>query len=156
MITVSISEYIRADCIALNMKPSSKRDVFESLSTCMVKAGILDDAGMKLLVKKLEERESLSTTGVGEEWAIPHASLDGFPQTVIAVGIIPDGVDFASVDGRRVKVVFMIVGSQTVPRLHIQILARIVRMCRKKDLKQKLMAAKTIDEVAEIFRIMDD
>ncbi len=153
---MSISEYLRSDCIALNMKPSSKNDVFESLTTCLLNAGILDDAGMKLLVKKLEERESLSTTGVGEEWAIPHASLDGFPKTIIAVGIVPDGVDFASVDGRRVKVVFMIAGSQTVPRLHIQILARIVRLCRKKNLKEKLMAAKTPDEVIEIFRIMDD
>lgn len=156
MITVSISEYIRPDCIVLNMKPSSKNDVFESLSTCLRTAGILDDAGMKLLVKKLKERESLSTTGVGEEWAIPHASLDGFPKTVIAVGIVPGGVDFASVDDRDVKVIFMIVGSRAVPRLHIQILARIVRMCRKKNIREKLMAAKTPDEVIEIFRVMDD
>ncbi|MFQ5430897.1 MAG: PTS sugar transporter subunit IIA [Nitrospinota bacterium] len=153
---MSISEYIRPDCIVLNMKPSSKNDVFESLSTCLRTAGILDDAGMKLLVKKLKERESLSTTGVGEEWAIPHASLDGFPKTVIAVGIVPGGVDFASVDDRDVKVIFMIVGSRAVPRLHIQILARIVRMCRKKNIREKLMAAKTPDEVIEIFRVMDD
>lgn len=156
MITVSISEYLRSDCISLNMKPSSKHDVFESLARCLLNASVLDDAGMNLLVKKLEERESLSTTGVGEEWAIPHASLDGFPKTVIAVGIVPDGVDFASVDDQPVKVVFMIAGSQTIPRLHIQILARIVRICRKKDLKVKLMAAKTPDEVIDIFRIMDD
>lgn len=155
-ITVSISEYIRSDCVALNMKPSSKHDVFESLSMQLFNAGILDDAGRELLVKKLEDRESLSTTGVGEEWAIPHASLDGFPKTVIAVGIVPDGIDFASVDGKPVKVIFMIVGSQTIPRLHIQILARIVRMCRKKELKQKLMAAKTAEEILETFRIMDD
>ena len=153
---MSISEYIRGDCVALNLKPSSKIDVFESLTKCLQKAGILDDAGMELLVKKLEERESLSTTGVGEEWAIPHASLDGFPKTVIAIGIVPGGVDFGSVDGKPVKVVFMIAGSQTVPRLHIQILARIVRLCRKKDLKEKLMDAKTSDEVIEIFRNSDD
>jgi mannitol/fructose-specific phosphotransferase system IIA component (Ntr-type) len=152
---MSIVEYIKPGCIALNMKSASKHNIFEALALCLQNAGVLDEAGNKLLIKKLEEREKLSTTGVGEGMAIPHASLDGFPETVIALGIVPDGVDFASVDNQKVNVVFMIVGSQAVPRLHIQILARIVRLCRKKGLMEELLAAKTQEEIIEIIRRVD-
>ena len=152
---MGIAEYMRADCILLDMKSTSKQEVFDTLTSGLLTAGLLDDAGVKLLVKKLEERESLSTTGVGEGIAIPHASLEGFSKTVIPMGLVPDGVDFASVDGKEAKVVFMIVGSLSDPRLHIQILARIVRLCRKPGLLKELMEAKTPQEVIDIIRKWD-
>ncbi len=153
---MSIAEYIRPDCIVLNMKADTKRKVFEELSLSLVNAGLLDKTGAETLVNKLEDREKLSTTGVGEFVAIPHASLEGFNETVIVIGVLPQGVDFASVDSQPVKVVFMIIGSQAVPRLHIQILARIVRFCRNKELMQKLQSITTPQEVLDAIRMVDN
>lgn len=152
---MGIAEHMRVDCIELDMKSTSKQEVFDTLTSGLLTAGLLDDAGVKLLVKKLEERESLSTTGVGEGIAIPHASLEGFSRTLIPMGIVPDGVDFASVDGKKAKVIFMIVGSLSDPRLHIQILARIVRLCRKPGLMKELMEVKAQQEVIDIIRKWD-
>ncbi len=153
---MSIGDYIRPECVLLNMKAQNKHDVFVELATCLENGNMLDQAGCELLVRKLEEREKLSTTGVGESIAIPHASLEGFSETVILVGILPKGIDFAAVDNQPVKVVFMIVGSQAVPRLHIQILARIVRLCRNKDLIKKVQNASTPQEVLEAIRLVDN
>ncbi|MBI5178361.1 MAG: PTS sugar transporter subunit IIA [Nitrospinae bacterium] len=152
---MSIAEYIRPECILLNQAGGSKREVFEMLAGSLVGASLLDKAGADVLVRKLEEREKLSTTGVGEGVAIPHASLEGFNETVIVIGLFPQGVDFASVDSQPVKVVFMIIGSQSVPRLHIQILARIVRLCRNKELMNKLQSSAAPDEVLASIKEVD-
>lgn len=152
---MSISEYIRPEYVLLNMKARAKHDVFTELAQALVTARLLDQAGCDLLVRKLEERERLSTTGVGESIAIPHASLEGFSETVILIGTIPSGVDFSSVDNQPVRVVFMIVGSQAVPRLHIQILARIVRLARNRELIKKALAASVPQEVIEAIRMVD-
>jgi len=153
---MSIIEYIRPECVLLNLKADTKLKVFEELASSLVTSGLLDGVGAELLVRKLEEREKLSTTGVGEGVAIPHASLEGFNETVIVIGCLPNGVDFASVDNAPVKVVFMIIGSQSVPRLHIQILARIVRLCRNKELMNKLQSVSTPQEVMDAIRTVDN
>jgi mannitol/fructose-specific phosphotransferase system IIA component (Ntr-type) len=149
---MGISEFLRAECIVLNLISKTKRDVFVELVGTLVTSKMLQNSGAEELVQKLEAREKLSTTGVGEGVAIPHASVEGIDQTVIIVGISPEGIDFASVDGRPVKVIFMIIGSQSVPRLHIQLLARIVRLCRDKEIMEKLQAVGSQNEVVEILQ----
>ena len=153
---MGITEFLRPECIVLNLKSDTIHEVFGELAGTLVGAKLLDKAGADALVKKLEDREKLSTTGVGEGVAIPHASMEGIEQTVIAVGISPQGVDFAAVDSQPVKVVFMIIGSQSVPRLHIQLLARIVRLCRNKELMSKLHVVSNPQEVVEILRTVDN
>ncbi len=153
---MSIGDYIKPEYVLLNMKAQNRHDVFAELAGCLETAGLLDKTASGVLIQKLEEREKLSTTGVGESIAIPHASLEGFSETVILIGVLPNGVDFASVDSQPVKVVFMIIGSQTVPRLHIQILARIVRLCRNKDLIRKVQEASTPQEALEAIRLVDN
>lgn len=153
---MSIGDYIKPEYVLLNMKAQNRHDVFAELAGCLETGGLLDTANAEMLIHKLEEREKLSTTGVGESIAIPHASLEGFSETVILIGVLPNGVDFASVDGQPVKMVFMIIGSQAVPRLHIQILARIVRLCRNKDLINKVQAASNPEDVLEAIRQVDN
>lgn len=153
---MSIGDYIKPEYVLLNMKAQNRHDVFVELAGCLETTGLLDKANAEVLTRKLEEREKLSTTGVGESIAIPHASLEGFSETVILIGVLPKGVDFASVDSQPVKVVFMIIGSQAVPRLHIQILARIVRLCRNKDLIKKVQIASTPQEALDAIRQVDN
>ncbi|MEE8483976.1 MAG: PTS sugar transporter subunit IIA [Nitrospinota bacterium] len=152
---MSIVDYMKPEWITLNLKSKSRHEVFQEMASALGRTGLLNDETIGDLVKKLEERESLSTTGVGEGIAIPHASLKGLKETVIGIGVIPDGVDFSSLDSQPVKVVFMIVGSQSVPRLHIQILARLVRLCRNKDLKEKIMEGTVPEKVLEAIRMVD-
>ncbi len=152
---MSIVDYMKPEWITLNLKSKSRHEVFQEMASALGRTGLLNNETIGDLVKKLEERESLSTTGVGEGIAIPHASLKGLKETVIGIGVIPDGVDFSSLDSQPVKVVFMIVGSQSVPRLHIQILARLVRLCRNKDLKEKIMEGTAPEKVLEAIRMVD-
>ncbi|GMT41748.1 MAG: PTS sugar transporter subunit IIA [bacterium] len=152
---MSVAEYIKPEFVALDLKSKTRHEVFETLTSCLSTAGVLDKPGADLLVQKLEDREKMATTGVGEGIAIPHSSIDGISNTAIAVGVIPGGVDFASVDSRPVNVVFMIIGSKSVPRLHIQLLAKIVRLCRNGRVMKKVREGKTSGEVLEAIRMED-
>lgn len=152
---MSVAEHIRPEFIALNLQSKTKHEVFETLVSRLSTAGALSKPSAVTLVRKLEERESIATTGVGEGIAIPHSSLDGFSDTAIAVGVIPKGVDFASVDSKPVEVVFMIVGSKSVPRLHVQLLAKIVRLCRNKDLMKKVREGQTPEDVLNAIKMED-
>lgn len=149
---MSIAEYIKPEYIVLDMKPQSRHDIFTRLSSCLLSTGVIDKSEEEILINKLEEREKQSTTGVGEGIAIPHASLESFPETSIVIGVVPEGVDFNSVDGKPVNVVFMIIGSQAVPRLHIQILAKIVRLSRNRQLMKKIEGGTSPEEVLDAIR----
>jgi PTS system fructose-specific IIC component len=152
---MGIAEYLKPENIVLGIGKNTREEVFHILASTLASSKLLKSGEVDTLVQKLEEREALSTTGVGEGIAIPHASLDTIDDTAIALGVVPDGVDFQSVDGKPADVVFMIVGSQKVPRQHIQILAKIVRLCRNKDLMKTVRTSSSRDEVLESIRMME-
>jgi mannitol/fructose-specific phosphotransferase system IIA component (Ntr-type) len=62
--------------------------------------------------------------------AIPHCKLKGLARGVVAVGLVPAGVDFGAVDGQPVKVFFLVVSPAESPAEHLQILAAISRWIR--------------------------
>jgi len=152
---MGIAEYLKLDNIVLGIPKQSRSEVFQTLASKLAESKLLEDGQVADLVQKLEEREALSTTGVGEGIAIPHASLDSIDDTAIALGVVPDGVDFQSVDNKPADVVFMIVGSQKVPRQHIQILAKIVRLCRNKEIMKTVRNSSSRDEVLEAIRMLE-
>jgi PTS system fructose-specific IIC component len=152
---MGIAEYLKPENIVLGIGKQSRSEVFLTLAEKLASSSLLQNSQVDDLVQKLEEREALSTTGVGEGIAIPHASLDSIADTAIALGVVPDGVDFQSVDDKPADVIFMIVGSQKVPRQHIQILAKIVRLCRNKDLMKTVRTSSSRDEVLEAIRMLE-
>ena len=152
---MSIAQYIKPENIVISSNAGSRLDIFNELVSSLATAGVLENSDKNTLVQKLEEREALSTTGVGEGIAIPHASLSSIKETVIALGISRKGIDFSSVDGAPVDVIFMIIGSQNVPRQHIQILAKIVRLCKNKDLMKTIRSGATQKEILEAIRMVE-
>jgi PTS system nitrogen regulatory IIA component len=77
------------------------------------------------LYQSLLEREQLGSTGIGAGIAIPHCKLPGLKRGVLAIGLVPQGVDFGAVDGQEVKVFFLIVSPSESPSEHLQVLSAI-------------------------------
>lgn len=151
---MGIAEYLLTENVVLGLKSTSRNEVFKALALSLASSGKLDKKGVEVLVRKLKERESLCTTGVGEGIALPHASLDSIKETIIALGVVPGGVEFNAIDGKPADVIFMIIGSQSIPRQHIQILAKIVRLCRNKELIKKIRNESDPSEVRDAIRSM--
>jgi len=117
----------------------------------IVAAGAIGADRRDPLIAKLTERERLSSTGIGGHVGIPHASGENIGDMIVAVGVLPDGVAFDAIDGEPVRLVFLIVGSERAPRIHLQLLAAIVRFCKNRQVAEKLMAA---DDPADAYAVI--
>lgn len=104
------------------------------------------------LTGKLLEREKLGCTGLGNGLAIPHCKLSGLESAVVAVGVVPGGVDFHALDGRPVRLVLLVLSPADAPAGHLQALARISRLVKTPGVTEAILSSASPDEVARALR----
>lgn len=88
----------------------------------------------------LLDREKLQSTGIGEGVAIPHGAMTQLVSQVAALLIVPDGVDFAAIDERKVTILFAVIGPKRATGEHLKTLARVSRVLRNKAFRERLIA----------------
>jgi PTS system nitrogen regulatory IIA component len=89
----------------------------------------------------LAEREQLQSTGIGEGVAIPHGALPQLETQFAALLIVPEGVDFAAIDGLAVNILFAVITPKRATGEHLKTLARVSRLLRNKAFRDRLIAA---------------
>ncbi len=104
------------------------------------------------LYQRLWEREQLGSTGIGSGIAIPHCKLQGLSHGIVAVGMVPDGVDFGAPDGEPVKVLFLVVSPSGSPAEHLQVLAAISRWLRADHHAERLLELRDPAQVYSLLR----
>jgi fructose-specific phosphotransferase system IIA component len=97
------------------------------------------------------EREKIMTTGVGNGIAIPHCKHTDSPEFAVGLGVHPKGVDFESIDKKPVKIIFILVGPENNPGLHIKLLSRISRLMSNEELRKQLQTCKNNEEAFELI-----
>jgi len=99
------------------------------------------------------EREKLMTTGVGNGIAIPHCKHKESPEFAVCLGIHPKGIDFQAIDKKPVKIVFLLVGPENNPGLHIKLLSRISRLMSNEELRNQL---RNCDSATKAFELIQE
>ena len=89
----------------------------------------------------LAEREQLQSTGIGEGVAIPHGALSQLDSQHAALLIVPEGVEFAAIDGLSVNILFAVIGPKRATGEHLKTLARVSRLLRNKGFRDRLVGA---------------
>ena len=87
----------------------------------------------------LFEREALQSTGIGDGVAIPHGAIAQLQTQFAALLIVPEGVDFAAIDGTNVTILFAVVSPKRATGEHLKTLARISRLLRSKEFRERLI-----------------
>jgi len=90
----------------------------------------------------LVEREQLQSTGIGEGVAIPHGALSQLETQVASLLIVPEGVEFAAIDGHKVNILFAVIGPKRATGEHLKTLARVSRLLRNKSFRDRLVASR--------------
>ncbi len=144
-----ISELLVPDLINLNLTASDKEGVLEEMATMVHNAGKVSDRDAFL--KSLMKRENLESTGIGKGLAIPHARTDTVQGVVMAFARSEVGVDFQSLDKKPAHLVFLIASPEREKSAYIKALARISRLLRKDDFRNRLMKATTPQEVLQLI-----
>ncbi len=98
------------------------------------------------------EREKIMTTGVGNGIAIPHCKHQDSPEFSVCLGVHPKGVDFQAIDKKKVRIIFLLVGPENNPGLHIKLLSRISRLMSNEELRDNLIKSKDNDSAFELIQ----
>jgi nitrogen PTS system EIIA component len=97
------------------------------------------------------EREKIVSTGIGMAVAIPHAKLGTYDHFFISVGVLARGVDWNTIDGSPVRIVFMIGGPDDKQTEYLQILSGITSAVKDEDRRKKIINASTPHEVVDLL-----
>ena len=143
-----ITELLNSQSIALDMKAADKRDIIEKMTILMEKSGNLTDR--KQYLKGVLEREEEGTTGIGEGIAIPHAKNAAVKRAGLAAMVLKEEVDYDSLDGEPVKLIFMIAAPENGANEHLQALARLSTMLMDDSFREELIQAKSVEQFLKI------
>ncbi|WP_455684386.1 PTS fructose transporter subunit IIABC [Thomasclavelia sp.] len=146
---MKITELLDVRSIGLNVNVSSKEETIDKLIDLMYASDkITDKAEYK---KGILAREELSTTGIGDGIAIPHAQVATVKNAGLAAMTIKDGVDYQSLDGNPVHLCFMIAAPQDGGNVHLQALAKLSGLLMNEDFRKELIAATSVEQFLDII-----
>jgi mannitol/fructose-specific phosphotransferase system IIA component (Ntr-type) len=130
----------------------TKEEVILELAGQFVASGALTEEERLAVIANVMQREDKGTTGIGGGIALPHQTRPEevkqiVSETLIAVGLHPTGVDFTSVDGLPVHVVFLVVSPDGAE--YLEVARRIAGLARDKRWTKLLRQSKTAKAVRE-------
>ncbi|MGX0494737.1 fructose PTS system EIIBC or EIIC component [Staphylococcus hominis] len=146
-----ITELLTKETIAMDLSASDKNGVIDELVNQLDSAGKLSDIAQ--FKEAIHNRESQSTTGIGEGIAIPHAKVAAVKSPAIAFGKSKEGVDYQSLDGQPAHLFFMIAAPEGGAQTHLDALAKLSGILMDDKVRENLLQANSKEE---ILRIIDD
>lgn len=139
-----ITDLLSKNAIKLNGIANDKTDVINQMVDLMMNNGnIIDRETYKSTVM---QREKEGTTGIGEGIAIPHGKSDSVSKPGLSAMVIPNGVEFESLDGQPAKLLFLIAAPNTKDNIHLDVLSRLSTLLMDVKFREKLINAKTEEE----------
>ncbi|HOW64117.1 MAG TPA: PTS sugar transporter subunit IIA [Candidatus Paceibacterota bacterium] len=147
-----LSQWLTPQTIELSLRGSHRDAVLEELVSCIPELEKSPEQ-RETLLRALEEREQLCSTGIGDGIALPHArnAIVGLVRNpVLVFGRHQQGIPFGSIDNQPAKLFFLLV-APTVSQ-HLQVLARLSRLLREPRLRNQLMVTDRPEKVIQLIR----
>jgi Kef-type K+ transport system membrane component KefB/mannitol/fructose-specific phosphotransferase system IIA component (Ntr-type) len=141
--------FIHHECISINLKGETKREIITELVDILAAQGKLLDRDMVL--QDVLEREKIMSTGMSHSIALPHAKTDGVNDLEVAVGIKKEGVEFGSIGGQKSRLFILTVSPQKASVPHLQFLAAVGALLRDDDRCEEVINAESPEQVAELL-----
>ena len=149
-----ITDLLDKQSISLNGAPKDKKEALDQVVDLMAKSGKIND--VEAYRQGVYAREEESTTGIGEGIAIPHGKCDAVTKPGLAAMVVKDGVDFDSLDGEPVHLIFLIAAPNTEDNIHLDVLSKLSVLLMDEQFTADLLNAKSVDEFLEIVDKADD
>jgi len=144
-----LTQILQPNCVKVPLENKDKEAVITELVDLLDANGLLLDRDVAL--DAVLTRERTQSTGTGAGIAIPHGKCNAVNELVMAIGIAHEPIEFESVDGKPVTILFLLISPSDQTGPHIQALARISRLMLNEEFKQKLEKVSSADEVYEIL-----
>ncbi len=149
-----ITDLLDKNSISLNAAPADKKETLDLAVELMAKSGKLSD--VEKYREQVYAREEESTTGIGEGIAIPHGKCDAVKAPGLAAMVIKNGVEYESLDGEPVTLLFLIAAPNTKDNVHLDVLSKLSVMLIDENFTTSLRNAKSVDEFLQIIDAADE
>ena len=141
---MKITDLLKKQSICLDGKADSKEQVIREMVDLMAEGGNIND--IDTYRETVFKREEEGTTGIGEGIAIPHGKTEAVSAPGLAAMVLPEGVDYDSLDGEPAYLIFLIAAPNTEDNVHLEVLSRLSMLLMDEDFRNKLLHAKDVDE----------
>lgn len=147
---MQLTDILTPDCIKLPLVGQDKRSAVDELVDLLADRGRIGDAAA--VKQAIWQREQTRTTGIGHGLAIPHGKSGGCDRLVMAIGRPPGPIDYGSIDGRPVSLIFLLASPPDQTGPHIQVLAKISRLMTRADVRAAMLIATEAKAIYELIQ----
>ena len=143
-----ITELLLNEGIAMDADVKTKEEAIELMVDLQYQSGNIKNK--EEYKKGVQERESQSTTAIGEGIAIPHAKDPSVIKAGLTAITVKNGVDYDAPDGKPVRLIFMIAAPVNDSNVHLGVLSRLSVLLMEPGFKDKLLAAEDKKDFLDI------
>ena len=148
-----VSENLKLEAISLNITPGTKDQLLSQLVDLLP---LPEECDRATVLEEIQKRESISSTGIGEGVAIPHAKIDIQDDLIFSFGVCQDPQPFASHDQKPVQIFIMVVSRKDATGPHIRALAQLARAMQSEEFRGKIISAKEPQKIIDFFKEEED
>ena len=149
-----ITDLLVPQSVLLNGPATNKTEAIHMLADLMEASGCLRDKDVYLA--DVLAREEAGSTGLGDGIATPHAKSKGVATAGLAAMVIPEGIDFDSIDDKPARLFFMIAAPEGEADAHIELLSRLAMMVIDPDFREALIHAKSVYDFLALIDAKED
>lgn len=153
---MKLSDFVVADAILPNLKVDSKESAIRAMVNSLGASGSIKPEDQEGIVAAILKREELGSTGIGNGVAVPHTKHPSVDRLLATVALSAEGVDFASLDGEAVYILFLLVSPPDRPGDHLRALENISRHLRNHNFCNFLRQATTAGAVVDLLEEADN
>jgi fructose PTS system EIIBC or EIIC component len=147
---MKVYELLEVKNVLTEFKSENKNDVINELVDLLKGDERIID--LEEVRKCVFDREEKMSTGVGKGFAIPHGKTNSVTDILAAFGKSETPIEYNSLDGEPVHLVFLLIGKETLLAKHIKLLSRISRLMNNEEFRRKLIKAGNREEILKIFQ----
>ena len=148
---MKISDLLNPAAIVEDLRATGKNEVLSQLTEALLR--VENGLDRHEVLRVLQERERLGSTGIGDGVAIPHGKLRQIGNLLISFGRSREGVDFDSMDGKPAHLFFLLIAPEESVGVHLKTLARISKLLKNPADRQRLINP---DDSQELYRIITE
>lgn len=148
---MKLGKLLDTDRILLNMKATEHLPAIMELVDVLKERGDIPKGSCEEILRALEEREALISTGIGSGVAIPHTFSDSIDKVVAIFGRSKKGINFQALDNAPVHLIILFIVPQRDYHLHLRTLAAIAKMFTNCEVRRQLSLATTREEILNIL-----
>jgi mannitol/fructose-specific phosphotransferase system IIA component (Ntr-type) len=144
-----LTEILSPETVKVPLDGTTKEEILRELVDLICRGA--DEPFCDDVYRTIMKREWLMSSGIGQGIALPHGFWSHEKRFAAALGIPAQPIEFDSIDGKPVKIVFLLVCDEEHTNTKLKALARISRLLHRKDFRKGLAASTSTEEAMRVI-----